>query len=137
VTVDQRKELARQVFDAFARGDLAVLRDLLPPTATVHQCGFLKPISGEAILQGGLVPGGRIRHREVRLVHVVGEGDIVALHWRTSGRYSDPESPGRDGRHVDFPSMTFVRFEAGAIAEIWNIQDRSTLESQLREAEPP
>jgi len=29
--------------------------------------------------------------------------------------------------------MTFVRLEQGKIAEIWNIRDTSTLETQLRE----
>jgi predicted ester cyclase len=30
--------------------------------------------------------------------------------------------------------MTFVRFEDARIAEIWNIQDTATLQSQLQEA---
>lgn len=28
--------------------------------------------------------------------------------------------------------MTFIRFEDGKIAEIWNIQDTATMQTQLR-----
>jgi ketosteroid isomerase-like protein len=134
MTVDERKEMARRFFDVFAAGDLTRLRDLLPPDAVIHQCGFLAPIAGRAVLQGTFRAGRRIRDREVRLERLIGEGDTVALHWRTNGVYVDPASPERDGVRVSFPSMTFVRFENGRIAEIWNIQDTSTLQSQIDEA---
>jgi predicted ester cyclase len=68
---------------------------------------------------------------------MVGDGDTVALHWRTSGRYVDSDSPERDGMQVSFPSMTFVRVADGRIAEIWNIQDISTLQTQLEIAARP
>lgn len=34
---------------------------------------------------------------------------------------------------VSFPSMSFLRFQGGKIAEIWNIQDVSTMHTQLGE----
>lgn len=134
MSIEENKRIAREVFDAFVAGDLRGVRNLLAPDAVFHQCGFLQPISGESIFQGGFAAGGRIRERAVRLERMIGEGDVVALHWRTSGVYSDPESSERDGTPVNFPSMTFARFEMGKIAEIWNIRDTSTLESQLWEA---
>src|SRR5947209_6661886 len=134
MTIDEQKQIARQVFDAFADGDVAPLQGALAPGAVIHQCGFLQPISGESFLQGGFRPGSRIRDRMVRLEHMIGEGDILALHWRTTGHHAEPEPPKRDGTPVNFSSMTFVRFEDARIAEIWNIQDTATLQSQLREA---
>lgn len=137
MTVDEQKEIARRALEAFSGGDVDRLRSFLTPNAVFHQCGFLQPISGEALLRGGFLAGGRIHDREIRLEHMVGEGDIVALQWRTSGHYSDPESPARDGAAVDVPSMTFVRFEGDKIAEVWNIRDGWTLQSQLSEAAAP
>lgn len=67
----------------------------------------------------------------MHLERLIGEGDLVALHWWTTGRYRDPASPELDGKEISFPSMTFIRFEGGTIAEIWNIQDTATMHSQL------
>jgi predicted ester cyclase len=67
----------------------------------------------------------------VRIERMVGEGDLVAIHWSTSGKWSDPESPQRDGRQISIPSMTFLRMADGKISEVWNIWDGSTLETQL------
>jgi predicted ester cyclase len=68
---------------------------------------------------------------------MVGEGDLVAIHWRTTGRHHDPDEPEPDGRRVSCPSMTFIRFERGRIAEIWDIQDTATLQTQLRTPAEP
>lgn len=130
---DTNKQIVRRAFEALMDGDLDPLRDLLAPGALLHQCGFLDPIPAQAILQGEFPRQGRLRDRAVRLERMVGEGDTVALHWQTSGIYSDPDSPQRDGTPVSFPSMTFVRLVAGRIAEIWNIQDISTLQMQLEQ----
>lgn len=125
------KQIVHRAFEALMDGDLGPLGDLLAPDAVLHQCGFLDPIPAQVILQRDLSMRGRLRDREFRLERMIGEGDTVALHWRTSGRYADPDSPDRDGMYVSFPSMTFVRMAGGRIAEIWNIQDISTLQTQL------
>lgn len=132
---DENKQIVRRAFEALMAGDLSPLRELLAPNAVLHQCGFLDPIPGEAMLQRNLPGGPRFRDRRFTLERMVGEGDDVALHWRTSGRYADPDSPRLDGTPVSFPSMSFVRLENGRIAEIWNIQDMSTLQTLLQAAE--
>jgi ketosteroid isomerase-like protein len=137
MSIEENKETVRRAFEALMAGDLAPIRDLLAPDAVLHQCGFLQPIPAQAILRGEFPGQGRLRDRMVQLERMIGEGDIVAMHWRTSGTYADAESPQRDGVPVSFPSMTFVRLADGRIAEIWNIQDRSTLQSQLDEAAQP
>ncbi|HEX6510641.1 MAG TPA: nuclear transport factor 2 family protein [Chloroflexota bacterium] len=135
MTVDQNKRIVREAFEALMANDLGPLDGLLAHNAVLHQCGFLEPIRKYAILQG-IFPGPRrLADREVRLERIIGEGDIVALHWRTSGRFTDPDSPERDGKPVSFPSMSFIRMKDGKIAEIWNIQDVSTMHTQL--GEPP
>ena len=117
--------------------DLSSLPDLLTPDAVLHQCGFLEPVPVHAILNGEFPRWRQLIDREVHLDRMIGEDDLVALHWRTTGRYSDPDTPDLDGMSVNFPSMTFIRFEGGKIAEIWNIQDTATLQTQLRALAEP
>lgn len=135
---DSTGETVRRAFEAFTNGDMDLLRNLLGPDAVLHQCGFLDPIPAQAMLERDLSMRGRLRDREFQLERMVGEGDTIALHWRTSGRYVDFDSPDGEGIQVSFPSMTFVRLADGRIAEIWNIQDISTLQTQLAlAAQPP
>jgi ketosteroid isomerase-like protein len=133
MTVEENKQIAQRAFETFMAGELSALADLATPDIALHQCGFLEPIRGVSAITS-LPGGGRLGDREVRLERIIGEGDLVAIHWRTTGRYRDPDSPQLDGTHVNFPSMSFLRLEGGKIAEIWNIQDRSTLQTQLYEA---
>jgi ketosteroid isomerase-like protein len=133
MAVEANKRIVRRAFEALMAGDLSPLDDLLAPGAVLHQCGFLQPIPGEAILRGAFPGMRRVADREVRIERIIGEGDLVAIHWRTTGRYFERDAPSSDGKPVSFPSMTFVRLEAGKIAEIWNIQDTATLRSQLEE----
>ena len=133
MTVEDNKRIVRQAFEAFAGQGVRSIQGLLAPNALFHQCGFLEPIPAQAIFEGGIMAGGRIHDREVRLDHIIGEGDIVALQYQTTGRYADPESPDVDGAPVSFASMTFVRVEDGRIAEIWNMRDADTLRAELEE----
>jgi ketosteroid isomerase-like protein len=133
MTVEENKQIVGHAFQALMDGNLTPLGGLLGDDAVLHQCGFLHPLPARQVLQGEMPGWGRILDREARLERMVGEGDFVALHWRTSGRIADPASSDGGGTRVSFPSMTFVRLEEGRIAEIWNIQDVATLQSQLGE----
>lgn len=129
MTTGENKRIVQRAFEAFMAGDLRPLGDLLAPDAVLHQCGFLDPLPARRLLEGGPPGPSRIREREVRLDRMVGEGDLVALQWRTSGRF--PDAGTHEGKEVSFPSMTFIRLEHDRIAEIWNIQDTATLQMQL------
>ena len=137
MSVEENKQIVRQAFEALMADDLTPLGALLATDAVLHQCGFLAPIPASVLLQGGFPAGRRIADREVRLERIIGEDDIVALHWRTTGRFPATDPPERDGKPVSFPSMTFLRLENDRIAEIWNIQDVSTLKSQLDNSTEP
>lgn len=134
MTLEENKRIARQAFTALMERDLASLGDLLTADAVLHQCGLLDPISRHAIMQGDFPRRSLVAEREDRLECIIGEGDMVALHWRTSGRFSDPHWPERNGNPVNFPSMSFIRMQDGKIAEIWNIQDVSTMHTQHGES---
>jgi ketosteroid isomerase-like protein len=137
MTLEQNKQTARRAFEALMAGDRETLQHLLEPDAVLHQCGFLDPIPAGSILRGEFPRWRLLEGRQVQLERIVGEEDLVALHWRTTGRYSDPDAPELNGRPVSFPSMTFIRFEGDKIAEIWNIQDTATLQTQLRAPAEP
>jgi ketosteroid isomerase-like protein len=137
MNLEQNKQIAHRAFDALMAGDLTPLGDLLAPDAVLHQCGFLHAIPAHSILSGEFPGRSLVEDRHVQLEQIIGEGDLVALHWRTTGRYHDPASPELDGTETSFPSMTFIRVEAGKIAEIWNIQDTATMHAQLHSAAEP
>ncbi|HEX8918400.1 MAG TPA: ester cyclase [Chloroflexota bacterium] len=132
MTADVNKQIARRALEALMTSNMTALRSLLAPDAVLHQCGFLEPVPAGAILAGEFPRRGLLSDREVRLERIIGEGDVVAMHWRTDGRYSDPHSPSLDGKQISFPSMSFIRFEEDRIAEIWNIQDTATMNTQLQ-----
>ena len=138
MTTDETKQLAPRAFQALAAGDFQALEGLLTPTTVLHQCGFLQPITVQALLarsyQGRLGDGSQVVDRQVQLEQLIAEGDTVALRWRTVGRYVDEDVPERNGVTVSFPSMTFLRIADGRIVEIWNMRDADTLQSSLREA---
>jgi ketosteroid isomerase-like protein len=137
MTVDDNKAIVRRAFEALLARDRSALQELLAPDAVLHQCGFLQPIPADAIMKGEFPGRGPLNDRQVRLARIIGEGDLVALQWWTSGHFSDPDSPTLDGKPVSFPSMSFARVEDGKIAEIWNIQDVSTLQTQLHQPSEP
>ena len=138
MTAEQNKEVASRAFEALMARDLNRLEPLLAPGAVLHQCGFPEPIPVRSITRGEFPRWRLLDDRQVQLERIVGEADLVALHWRTTGKYNDPATPELNGKPVSFPSMTFIRFEGSKIAEIWNIQDTTTMQMQLQSpAEPP
>lgn len=133
MSVEDNKQIARRALGALTAGDRDALQSLVASDAILHQCGFLEPIPVHSILSGEFPRRSSLGGREIELERMIAEGDMVALHWRTSGRFSEPESPAVDGKQVSFPSMSFLRFDGDRIAEIWNIQDVATMETQLRD----
>lgn len=133
MTDKENLETVSRALHALMTGGSDHIADLFTPNAVLHQCGFLQPIPMSAVLRGDVLRGGRIENRHVQILQMIGRDDVVALHWSMSGTYSDPDSATLDGQAVTVPGMGFVRLEQGKIAEIWNIRDSSTLQSQLDE----
>ena len=134
MSVEENKTIVRRAFSGLTSGEFGTIRDLLAPGAVIHQCGFLNPLPVmELIERGGAFSP--IHDRAVHLDQLIGEGDLVALHWHTDGIHTDFEQPENGGTPVTFPSMTFVRLADGRIAEIWNMRDADTIQSQLYEAQ--
>ncbi len=129
--IDENKAIARAAFEALMAGDPAPLEQLLAPDCVLHQCGWLQPIRGARSIERLRANRGPVTERRVQLEAMVAEGNMVAIHWHTDGVYDDPDDPRRSGQPVSFPNMSFLRLEGGKIVEIWNIQDVSTMWSQI------
>ncbi|HZS94678.1 MAG TPA: nuclear transport factor 2 family protein [Chloroflexota bacterium] len=134
MSVEENKTIVRQAFAGLASGEFGKIRDVLAPEAVIHQCGFLHPLPVmELIERGGAYSP--IHDRAVHLDQLIGEGDLVALRWHTDGVHTDPDHSANEAVPVSFPSMTFVRLADGKIAEIWNMRDADTIQSQLYQAQ--
>jgi len=92
MTLEENKQVVGRAFEALMAGDLQPVQDLLAPDAVLHQCGFLKPMPVRVFISGA-APGMRIEDRRLRIERMIGEGDLVAVHWTTTGRNSAPDEP--------------------------------------------
>jgi ketosteroid isomerase-like protein len=133
MSVDDNKHIVQRALSALASGDLSPLGELLAPGCRIHQCGFLQPIPAERLLRGELPGASKLDERRIELLKMVGEGDTIAIHWSTAGSYRGHGAPELAGKQVTLPAMTFIRLNDGRIAEIWNIQDVATLDTQLQQ----
>ena len=82
------------------------------------------------------LPGGRLRAAfpdlKVAVERTVAEGDLVAVHWSSSGTNSvKTESFPGNGKTVAIDGMTFFRFKDGRIVEEWTTYDNLSLMKQL------
>jgi predicted ester cyclase len=137
ITTEENKAMVLRAHEAFLAGDTATLESLLAPDCALHQCGFLEPLRGSRLFE--LIRGGgqALSDRKRWVEAVVAEGDTVAIRWTTTGRHTGFLIREPTGKQVSFSSMTFVRVRDGRISEIWNIQDTSTLRTQLWESATP
>jgi hypothetical protein len=104
-------------------GKLGSIGDLVTPKAVLYQCGFLAGIPVRSLISRAFSFQRRLTDRQVQIERVIGEGDLITIQWRTTGRYEKPESQELHGTRVSVPSMSFLRFEDGRIGQIWKIQD--------------
>jgi len=69
---------------------------------------------------------------QVRVDRIVREGDLVAIHWSSTGTNSVALGPfPGNGRRVTVDGMSFFRFEGGRIVEEWTAYDNLRLMRQL------
>ena len=68
----------------------------------------------------------------VKVDRIIAEGDMVALHWSSSGTntVAVPGFPGQ-GKRATVDGMSFFRFADGKIVEEWSTYDNLTILKQL------
>ena len=68
----------------------------------------------------------------VKVDRIIAEGDMVALHWSSSGTntVAVPGFPGQ-GKRATVDGMSFFRFADGKIVEEWSTYDNLSILKQL------
>ena len=69
---------------------------------------------------------------KISIDHIVGEGDLVAVHWRATGAntVAAPPFPGT-GRSVVIDGISLFRFQHDRIVEEWSTYDNLATMEQL------
>jgi ketosteroid isomerase-like protein len=131
-----RKDDARHLIDSMANGETGDLADLLaedvawwvPPSAAAQ--GLPRPLIGRAqVIPLIAEPTMFFRPgtRRWTVHHLVEEGDLVAVHANLQGQTAGG-GPYTNEYHF------LVRFEDGAIAEVWEHVDTAAFAEQMADS---
>ena len=112
------------------QGDFSGLDRIYAPGFVVHSGG--KQFTLEQDNESGKALRAAAPDAKVTVERMAGEGDLVAVHWRSTGTNTVASAgmPG-NGKPFDVEGMTFFRFEDGRIIEEWSVTDWMTLMRQL------
>ena len=125
------QETAAHVFLVkMGKGDFTGLDRIYAPGFVVHSGG--KSFTLEQDNESGKALRAAAPDMKVSVERMVGESDLVAVHWRATGTNTVASAgmPG-NGKSFDVQGMTFFRFEAGRIIEEWSVTDWLALAKQL------
>lgn len=114
------KEIAGRIEDALARGDEAVLDELIAADLVDHN-----PFPG----QGPGLQGYKECQRGIRATFadisrrtgaIVGDGDLVVAHWNATATHTgDFMGVAATGRRVEVTGFDMFRMRDGRAVEIW------------------
>ena len=136
---EQSKAAARGVFEAWQRGDLDALDELVAPDAMDHDA--YNPYREEG-LEGlkKLIQMYRAAFPDTRFTieEQVAEGDLVATRWSASGT-NEGELMGNPatGRSVNISGISIDRIQDGKVVESWGNWDTLGMFQQLGLAAQP
>lgn len=122
---------AAHVFlEKMGKGNFSNLDRIYAPGFVVHSGG--KSFSLDEDNESGKALRAAAPDAKVSIERMVGEADLVAVHWRATGTNTVASAgmPG-NGRAFDIEGMTFFRFEQGRIIEEWSVTDWARLGKQL------
>ena len=121
---------SRVLLEKMGRGDFSKLDEIYGPGFVAHGGG--KDYSLEEDNSSGRAIRAAVPDLQVMVDRLVGEGDMVAVHWRARGTNSVAAAgmPGK-GAAMEVEGMTIFRFRDGRIIEEWSLTDRLALMNQL------
>lgn len=125
-----RQAAAHVFLEKMGKGDFSNLDRIYAPGFVVHSGG--KSFSLDEDNESGKALRAAAPDAKVSIERMVGEADLVAVHWRATGTNTVASAgmPG-NGRAFDVEGMTFFRFEQGRIIEEWSVTDWARLGKQL------
>ncbi len=135
------ERLVLDLYDAWSRGDLEVMRALVASTYTIHSD------PGDAWEGRSLDHGAYLERYEYSrrafaeltfVVHEVASGpERVAVRWSASGVHVGPlRDVSATERRLSFAGQTFYEVRDGRVAGHWQVIDRLGFVEQLR-GQPP
>lgn len=125
----EAKAAVRRYVDAFNRGDLAALRDLLADDAEIQG------VFGEGVFEKiapvwrQLIEGYRM---QLEILGLVAEGNVVAARYRETGTFGAPAFGNEPtGKSYGLVAMEWFEIEHGKIKRRWGARDSAAQARQL------
>ena len=121
---------SRVLLEKMGRGDFSRLDEIYGPGFAAH--AGTRTFTLEEDNASGRAIRTAVPDLEVSVAHLVGEGDLVAVHWRARGTNSVAAAglPG-SGKRLEVQGMTVFRFANGRIVEEWSLTDQLSMLRQL------
>jgi hypothetical protein len=121
---------ARVLLEKMGNGKFEISDEIYGPGFIAH--GFGRDYSLEEDNASGRLLRQAFPDLKVAVDRTVADGDMVAVHWRSSGTNSVKVGPfPGTGRVAALDGMTFFRFRDGRIVEEWTTYDNLTMMRQL------
>lgn len=120
----------RVLLEKMGQGRFEIVEEIYGPGFVAH--GFGRDYSLADDDASGRALRAAFPDLKVWVDRTVAQGDMVAVHWRSSGTNSVKVGsfPGT-GKTVTVDGMTFFRFEDGRIVEEWSAYDNLAVMQQL------
>lgn len=136
------KAAARRTWEEiFPACDIAGLAEVTAVDAVAHGARPGEPAGLEGVTKTMLWLGTVFSDQRWEIRHVLGDGDMVAVHAVHHGRHTGTlMGLPPTGREVAYDYVHILRFENGKAVEHWGVRDDATLMRQLgvgREAPEP
>jgi predicted ester cyclase len=130
---ERNKAMARRLFEeVFPHGSRADLAEIVHSEGIGHEAPPDTPPGPEGVWRTVQFLRATFADLAYEIHHVVGDGDLVALHCTLHGRQVGP-LPGipPTGGTVALPMMRLLRFVDGKIIEDWGVRDDLAMMRQL------
>jgi predicted ester cyclase len=130
---EANKAIARRTWEEiFPACDVEGLAEVTDPNAMGHGARPGEPAGFEGVKQTMLWLGRVFSDQRWEIQHVIGDGDLVAVHAIHHGRHTgDLMGIPPTGREVAYEYVHILRYRDGKAIEHWGVRDDATLMRQL------
>jgi predicted ester cyclase len=131
--LEENKQLCRDYFQAFLKGDKAWMKKHIAPTFVRHDPGLpfeVKGPDGVAKLHDVLMPA--FPDMELPLLDFIAEGDKVLVRLKVKGTHTGPFGDmAATGKKIDIDVLDLFQFKDGVLVEHWALLDNLGMLKQL------
>jgi len=128
-TADQARDVVRRYVDAFNRGDLDALKDLLAEDAEIQGVFGQGIFDRIAPVWRQLIEGYGM---QLRIEEMIAEGNRVAVRYTETGTFTRPAF-GKEptGKSYELVAMEWFEIDGGRIRRRWGARDAASQARQL------